>query len=79
MKATRLICTKIASIGSAVALLVFSMITVAHIRLRREPGANIVVLVVAIVVVATATDLLWKRTPDHGIPSAPTTPGRSTT
>ena len=40
---------KIASIGSAVALLVFSMVTAAHFRLHRETGANMVVLVVALV------------------------------
>lgn len=84
---------KIASIGSAVALLVFSMVTVAHFRLHRETGASMSVLVVAlvatlgtflvfcgttlaeepatvvamvaIVVIATATDLLWKRSRDH--------------
>ena len=37
---------KIASIGSAVALLVFSAVTVAHFRLYRETGASIIVLVV---------------------------------
>ncbi|AMB58145.1 amino acid transporter [Microterricola viridarii] len=41
---------KIASIGSAVALLVFSAVTVAHFRLFRVTGANIVVLVVALIV-----------------------------
>ncbi|MCD5345035.1 APC family permease [Agromyces sp. H3Y2-19a] len=40
---------KIASIGSAVALLVFSAVTVAHFRIYRETGANIVVLVIALV------------------------------
>lgn len=40
---------KIASIGSAVALLVFSMITVAHLRLRGETGASVVMLVLALV------------------------------
>lgn len=40
---------KIASIGSAVALLVFSAVTVAHFRLYRETGASIVVLVIALV------------------------------
>ncbi|MGC5222483.1 APC family permease [Micromonospora sp. DT81.3] len=41
--------TSIASIGSAVALLVFSTVTVGHFRLFRETGANIVVLVIALV------------------------------
>lgn len=40
---------KIASIGSAVALLVFSMVTVAHLRLRGETGASAAVLVIALV------------------------------
>ena len=40
---------KIASIGSAVALLVFSAVTVAHFRLYRETGASIIVLVVALI------------------------------
>jgi amino acid transporter len=40
---------KIASIGSAVALLVFSMITVAHLRLRGETGASAAVLSIALV------------------------------
>jgi amino acid transporter len=37
----------IASLGSAVALIVFTMITLAHIRLRSTTGANVVVLSVA--------------------------------
>jgi amino acid transporter len=39
----------IASIGSAVALLVFTFITAAHFRVRRETGASLTVLVLAIV------------------------------
>ena len=39
----------IASIGSVVALVVFSLITVGHIRVRHETGANVAVLAVAIV------------------------------
>src|SRR5690242_2057531 len=39
----------IASIGSAVALLIFTLITVAHLRVRTETGANTVILVVAVV------------------------------
>jgi amino acid transporter len=38
----------IASIGSAVALLIFTLITAAHFRVRAETGANVVILVVAI-------------------------------
>jgi len=39
----------IASIGSAVALLIFSLITVAHLRIRSETGASLPVLILAIV------------------------------
>ena len=42
----------IASIGSAVALLIFSLITVAHLRIRSETGANTPVLVLAIAAAA---------------------------
>ena len=38
----------IASIGSAVALVIFTLITVAHLRIRGETGANTPVLVIAI-------------------------------
>ncbi len=38
----------IASIGSAVALLIFTLITAAHFRVRNETGANVVILAVAI-------------------------------
>jgi amino acid transporter len=38
----------IASIGSAVALLIFTLITAAHLRVRAETGANAVILVLAI-------------------------------
>jgi amino acid transporter len=41
--------TSIASIGSAVALLVFSAVTVGHFRLYRKTGASIVVLAIALV------------------------------
>ncbi len=40
--------TSIASIGSAVALLVFSTVTIGHFRLYRDPGASIVVLAIAL-------------------------------
>ena len=38
----------IASIGSAVALVIFTLITVAHFRVRSETGANPLVLALAI-------------------------------
>jgi len=38
----------IASIGSAVALLIFTLITAAHFRVRAETGANVVILAIAI-------------------------------
>jgi amino acid transporter len=38
----------IASIGSAVALLIFSLVTVAHLRIRRETGAQLVPLIVGL-------------------------------
>lgn len=38
----------IASIGSAVALLIFTLITAAHLRIRSETGANLVLLIAAI-------------------------------
>jgi amino acid transporter len=38
----------IASIGSAIALLVFAMVTIGHLRVRHETGANLGVLLVAI-------------------------------
>ena len=38
----------IASIGSAVALLIFSMVSIAHLRIRRETGAKLVPLVLGL-------------------------------
>jgi amino acid transporter len=38
----------IASIGSCVALMIFTMITFAHIRVRNETGANLAMLILAI-------------------------------
>jgi L-asparagine transporter-like permease len=38
----------IASIGSAVALLVFTLVTAAHLRIRRDTGANVALLVVGV-------------------------------
>lgn len=39
----------IASIGSAVALLVFSAVSIAHLRIRRQTGGSVVVLVVGLI------------------------------
>lgn len=39
----------IASVGSAVALLVFSAVTIAHFKTYRETGANLIVLIVALI------------------------------
>lgn len=41
--------TAIASIGSAVALFVFSTVTIGHFRLYRETGASVIVLVIALI------------------------------
>lgn len=41
--------TAIASIGSAVALIVFSTVTIGHFRLYRETGASVIVLVIALI------------------------------
>jgi amino acid transporter len=40
--------SSIASIGSAIALLVFTLVTAAHLRVRRDTGANLAILLVAI-------------------------------
>jgi amino acid transporter len=37
----------IASIGSAVALIVFALVTLGHLRIRRDTGANLMVLLIA--------------------------------
>lgn len=39
---------RIASLGSAVALIVFSLVTLAHFRLYRQTGAHVAVLVIAL-------------------------------
>jgi amino acid transporter len=44
----------IASIGSAVALAVFAMVTIAHLRVRKVTGANVGVLVLALATTAIA-------------------------
>lgn len=56
--------SSIASIGSAIALLVFGLVTVGHLRLHRETGANVALLwaallsVAAVLVTFTATTLI---------------------
>jgi amino acid transporter len=40
--------TAIASIGSAVALAIFAFITIAHMRMAKETGASIIVLILAL-------------------------------
>lgn len=39
----------IASIGSAVALVVFTLVTIAHLRVRDETGARVAILVIALI------------------------------
>ena len=43
----------IASIGSAVALLIFTLVTISHLRVRRDTGARIGLLLLALVTTAT--------------------------
>jgi hypothetical protein len=38
----------IASIGSAVALLIFTLVSVGHLRIRADTGANMLLLVLAV-------------------------------
>jgi amino acid transporter len=38
----------IASIGSAIALLIFALVTLAHLRVRRETGASLVLLIIGL-------------------------------
>jgi len=45
--------TSIASIGSAVALLIFTLITAAHLRVREETGANPVILIIGMLCTGT--------------------------
>lgn len=44
----------IASIGSAVALLVFALVTVAHLRVRKQTGASLIMLLLALVTALAA-------------------------
>jgi amino acid transporter len=43
----------IASLGSAIALLVFSLVTAGHLRVRRETGARLSLLLIALVLAVT--------------------------
>ncbi len=47
----------IASIGSAVALLVFMLITIGHLRIRRDTGASVVLLVLGVLTTGLALAL----------------------
>jgi hypothetical protein len=57
--------TSIASIGSAVALVVFALVTVGHLRVHEATGARPALLVLAVattvVVLVTFADAIWKR------------------
>ena len=46
--------SSIASIGSAVALIIFSLVTAGHLRIRGATGANVAILVLALVTSLTA-------------------------
>jgi amino acid transporter len=46
--------TAISSIGSAVALAIFALITIGHIRMRKETGASLVVLILALIATTLA-------------------------
>jgi hypothetical protein len=43
----------IASLGSAVALLIFTLVSIAHLRVRKDTGARIGLLLLALVTTAT--------------------------
>jgi len=61
----------IASIGSAVALTIFSLVTLAHLRIRRETGARLVPLVVGLLT-TTVTLLVFATTTLVNEPAATT-------
>ena len=46
--------TAIASIGSAVALAIFAFVTIGHIRMRKETGASLLVLILALIATSAA-------------------------
>jgi len=48
----------IASIGSAVALMIFLMVGIAHVRLIKETGANLVIIYLSIISVVGRCGLL---------------------
>jgi hypothetical protein len=52
----------LASLGSAVVLLIFSAVTVAHCRTYRETGANLLVLIVALVATPLGTFAVFTTT-----------------
>jgi amino acid transporter len=61
----------IASIGSAVALLIFSLVTLAHLRIRSETGAKLVPLVLGLLT-TTVTLLVFATTTLVNEPAATT-------
>ncbi len=60
--------SSIASIGSAIALLVFTLVTAAHLRVRRDTGASLGILLIAITstVVVLATFVLTTLVDEPG-------------
>jgi amino acid transporter len=46
--------TAIASIGSAVALAIFAFVTIGHIRMRKETGASLLILILALIATSSA-------------------------
>ncbi|MGZ8614026.1 MAG: hypothetical protein ACXWX4_05015 [Actinomycetota bacterium] len=52
----------IASLGSAVALLIFTLITIAHLRVRHETGARIGILLLALLTAGTTLVVFMSTT-----------------
>ena len=46
--------TAISSIGSAVALAIFALVTIGHMRMRKETGASLVILILALIATTLA-------------------------
>jgi amino acid transporter len=46
--------TAISSIGSAVALAIFALVTIGHMRMRKETGASLFVLILALIATTLA-------------------------
>jgi hypothetical protein len=46
--------TAISSIGSAVALAIFALVTIGHMRMRKETGASLVMLILALIATTLA-------------------------